>query len=191
MINYASYSWRNGQVSSSPDTLATISMSDLAQKNYKCAGCVINSDRYQGNGKHWMALFADWRDNSKWTVEFFNSSGNSPAPEWINWLIKTKNQLENMAADKPIEVEVCNVVGRRQQYSKSECGPYSLFYIWARLNNIKSSYFLENEIPDKYMFEFRQHLFNDKEIGVINGVFDWERYKGAVQIEWESSRPSH
>jgi hypothetical protein len=191
MLNYASYAYDNGYILHHPDTLATILFADLYNgeydgKKYKCAGCVINSDTYQGEGKHWMALFADARAGDKWTIEFFNSSGNAPAPEWVSWLVKTKTQmefiLEKQKRNIPVEIKkVCDI---RHQQSRSECGLYSLFYIWARLHNIPTDYFSENPIPDQLMFEFRQHLFEDPQRARVR-KFDWNAYKKEVRIEWE------
>jgi hypothetical protein len=170
--------------------LATIQFKDLytgfGGKKYKCCGCIINSDVYQGGGKHWMALFADAR-GSKWTVEFFNSSGNSPGPEWISWLVKTKNQMEELIDNLKLKnntVEILKVCNIRHQQSRTECGVYSLFYLWARLNGLSYEYFMKKPVPDQLMMEFRQHLFNDPE-RKISGRFDFAEYKKMVKIEWE------
>ncbi len=186
MRNYASYAYENGYVLNRPDTLATISFADLYTgaldgRKYKCCACVINSDTYQGDGKHWMALFADARGGA-WTVEFFNSSGNAPAPEWVNWLEKTKNIMEDLGGKHT--TCIMKVTAIRHQQSKSECGVYSLFYIWARLNGIRPDYFTQNPIPDQLMFEFRQHLFNDPSRTTLK-KFYWNEYTNTVNIEWE------
>lgn len=180
MRNYASYSFDRGETVAKPDTLATITFSDLAAKGIKCCGCVINKDVYQGEGTHWMALFADTR--TKLTVEFFNSSGNAPAPEWVNWMQKTKNCMEELYPGKP--VTMLNVSSIAHQRSKSECGLYSLFYIWARLHEVPPEYFMTHEVGDEFMFEFRQHLFADSG-PTVGKPFDWETYKKNVKIEWE------
>lgn len=189
MRNYASYSFRDGETINQPDTLATIQFADLyagfGGKRYKCCGCVINTDSYQGPGKHWMALFADAR-GSKWTVEFFNSSGNAPSPEWISWLEKTKNQMEEIIAKDKLgaTVSIVRATTIRHQNSRSECGLYSLFYIWARLNGVPPDYFNNNKIDDKFMFEFRQHLFDDSRRPALY-KFDWNEYRKNTRIEWE------
>lgn len=192
MLNYASYSYKNGRVVHKPDTLATIQFIDLYRgtfdgKKYQCAACVINTDNYQGPGQHWMALFADARYRTGWTVEFFNSSGNSPAPEWVNWMEKTKTYMETIVhEDKSnIPVEMMKVSSIRHQKSRSECGLYSLFYIWARLNGVRPEYFAENHIPDQLMFEFRQHLFNDPRRRKLKS-FDWSTYQNTVKVQWDS-----
>jgi hypothetical protein len=191
MLNYASYAYDNGYVLHRPDTLASVLFIDLYNgefngKKYKCAACIINSDVYQGEGKHWMALFADARGKDRWTVEFFNSSGNSPAPEWISWLIKTRTGMEAIIdrAKMKMPVEVMKVSNIRHQQSKSECGLYSLFYVWARLHGVPPEYFMNTPIPDQLMFEFRQHLFEDPKRRTIK-KFDWIAYKQQVNIEWE------
>lgn len=188
MRNYASYSYRNSRVLSTPDTLATVQFDDLylGASKYTHCGCVINSDVYQGDGKHWMALFADAR-GARWTVEFFNSSGNSPAPEWVSWMEKTKIQMERAAEKtcKSVTVATVKVTSLRHQESKSECGLYSLFYIWARIHEIPLEYFMSNYIPDQLMFEFRQHLFDDPTRPVMK-KFDWAEYTKITNIKWEA-----
>jgi len=184
MINYMDYSYLDGYIYNTPDTLATIQFADLYDK-YKCCSCIINSDKYQQPGKHWMALFADWRTDN-WTVEFFNSSGQPPKPEWVSWLVKTKNAMELIQArdNLKVSIEIVRASDIIHQESKSECGVYSLFYVWARLNGVSAMYF-RAPIPDKYMFEFRHHLFEDPSRPPIT-KFDWQQYKATVPIVWES-----
>lgn len=184
MRDYASHSFKDGEVLNTPDTLATIDFADLylGSSRYRCAACIVNSDVYEGAGKHWMALFADAR-GSEWTVEFFNSSGNAPAHEWINWMEKTKNRM--LALRPGGKVSVIRATNIRQQHSKSECGVYSLFYVWARLNGVPASYFGAHRIADKFMFEFRQHIFYDAVRPQASPQFDWEAYQRNTKIKWD------
>lgn len=181
MIDYAKYSWRDGAVQNEPDTLATVDWRDLYNNGFRCSACVINSDSYHGRGKHWMALFVDTRGADRWSVEFFNSSGNAPAAAWVNWLIKTRDQLETIQPRPKVEIiRVCNI---RQQQSKTECGVYSLFYIWARLNNYPPEFFQEHIIPDQFMMEFRQHLFRNEKISLKK--FNFDEYAKMTKVTWE------
>lgn len=193
MKNYADYRFRRGYVESQPDTLATVQFRDLYGIGKNTCGCVINSDTYQGPGIHWMALFADARGDV-WTVEFFNSSGGAPVPEWCNWMTKTKSQMEDIADElrknpskkfkPPTRIELVKCSDLQHQQSKTECGLYSLFYIYARLRGVPHEYFMKNPIPDQLMFEFRQHLFCG-ERGIVDGKFDWGKYINEVSVKWE------
>jgi len=189
MRDYIKHSFRNGMVLDEPDTLATINQAILYSKGITCTGCVINTDRYHGSGKHWMALFTDYRDKNNPTIEFFNSSGNAPSPEWVNWMQKTQSQMLPLLPN----VQIVRVTSVRYQESKTECGTYSLYYVWARLNGRPLSEFINKPIEDKYMFEFRHHLFqtSGKQLPGItkDGKFDWENYKKNTNIEWDGTEP--
>jgi|SRR3989344_179254 len=139
------------------DELANISLKQLYQEGIRTFGCVINTDKYSGRGQHWMALFGDMRNSSRFSVEFFNSSGNQPQISYATWLIREKNGLSIIA---PTEIiKNCRI---RHQNSKTECGVYSLFYIYARLKGVPAEYFAANIVDDKLMMEMRLHLFNDR-----------------------------
>jgi len=197
MLNYMDYSIRDGYVTPAADTLATVKFQDLYAQGYRCGACVINSDRYQGRGKHWMALFFDAR-SPKWSVEFFNSGGNAPAAEWVNWLLKTQEQMQDVAKSirarnaTEITVDVVKSSSIRHQHSRTECGLYSLFYIYARLCGTPYGYFRTTPVPDQLMFELRQHLFIDKDNGhsglVTQGgkpVFNFDEFKKKIKVQWE------
>jgi hypothetical protein len=177
MANFSEYSFHDGRVKAEPDTLHTTPVVSLLQK-YKTFGCIINTGTYQSRGEHWMALFVDTR-NIPYTIEFFNSSGGGPR-SYAKWLSSTQNDLSTIA---PTEIVRCDVI--RHQQSMSECGLYSLFYIYSRLNGVPYSYFQSVPIPDKFMFEFRNHLFDDGKGPAAGTEFSWEEYQKAVSIKWE------
>lgn len=207
MLDWETNSLRAGHVVREPDTLATVDCADLykgqipvpvgmkmteaaqvmlAEKRkvgIRCAACIVNSDHYSGSGKHWMALFADMRDESDaphWTVEFFNSAAVAPESEWLVWVAKTKKSLQELNPKATIDaVNVCKVW---HQHSKTECGPYSMFYVWARLRGVAPKYFLENVVPDQIMFEFRQHLFKT---GSASEEFDFEKFATGARVKWD------
>ncbi len=180
MLNYEEQSFDHGRILNQPDTLVTISIKSLIERGFKCCACVINTDVYTGSGKHWMALFADWRTPAA-TVEFFNSSGNPPKDSFVRWMSRAADDL-TVAGYKTTVVKVADI---RHQLTKSECGVYSLLYIWSRLNNIDYSYFRGRRIPDEIMFEFRQHLFDGVNNGDHGQPFDIELFKKKVTIKWE------
>jgi hypothetical protein len=115
-----------------------------------------------------MALFFDARGDN-WSVEFFNSGGSAPDPRFINWILKTAANMKEVAKElnvksgRGITVTTKHSSSIRHQHSKTECGLYSLFYIYARLCGVPYTYFNTHAIPDQHMYELRQHLFNDPE----------------------------
>ena len=170
------------------DTLQTVDIkSDVYDKGYRTFGCIINSDTYSGRGKHWMALFADMRGKDIWTAEFFNSSGNPPVESWLNWMRKTTNRFKdisnayNLEIKKFKQIRVSRIV---HQESQTECGVYALYYIWCRLNGISYEYFQNNIVPDKWMFEMRQHLYIDFKRPMMK-KFKYGDFASSTKVKWE------
>lgn len=137
---------------------------DFAKKykeGYRTFGTVVNTDYSTGNGIHWFAIFGDFSDNKdKFTIEYFNSSGEPPMDEIIVWFKKVKHQWgENF--NKPIEDIIVSKI--QHQKDNHSCGPYSLYYIISRLDGISYENFRNNRIPDSVMHKFRKYLFRDEE----------------------------
>lgn len=192
MANWQSYSLDDyGRPINKPDTLATVKFADLMKEGFRCGGCIINSDEYQGRGKHWMALFFDARSKNRWSVEFFNSSGNKAQPTWVEWLEKMKEEMLEYN-EGTINVDVIQCVGTPHQKSMSECGPYSLFYVFCRIIGVTPERIMEERIADKGMFEFRQHLFYNPNHS-IGQAFNWEEYSRDPRnkIKWEPGHGPH
>ena len=127
---------------------------------YRTFGCAINTDTSLGKGKHWMALFVDMRGDI-WTIEFFNSTGMAPQKSIVNWQQRTKDSLDNLIQNQNLQkkTEIVIASNLEHQESNTECGLYTLFYIRARIENVPYTRFLEKEIPDENMIEFRKHCF--------------------------------
>lgn len=172
------------------DTLATVDVKDLYDRGYRTFACVINSDTYKGKGEHWMALFGDMRSDNKWTVEFFNSSGRAPVHEFAKWLTKTKNRFDDIIREYNLGAiaESVKVAKIQHQKTRTECGVYSLYYIWARLHGTPYTYFLDTEISDALCFEFRQHLFYDPARKPVKR-FNYKEFEGSANIKWERNVP--
>lgn len=142
-----------------PTELGTINMiDDVIKQNKKTFGVVLNTDTRDKGGEHWFCLFCDFR-STPYTIEYFNSSGNRPYKQVDDWMNKTYIILTNAN----YKVEKKPLVGNiHQKDSETECGPYSLYYIYNRLNGIKAERFQENRITDAQMLEFRNMMFLDE-----------------------------
>jgi hypothetical protein len=139
-----------------PTELGTVDMvNDVIKKGYKTFGVVLNTDTRNNRGEHWFCLFCDFRV-SPFTVEYFNSSGNKPYPQIQDWMAKTCAQIKQAGysvVKKPL-------VGTMHQIdSETECGPYSLYYIYNRVEGVPSDNFQGTRITDAQMLEFRKKLF--------------------------------
>lgn len=121
---------------------------------FKTFGCVLNTDISSGRGKHWVCMFVDCRSDI-WSIEYFNSSGNPPNYDTIDWMETQRSNL--LQIHKKVDtIMVTNIV---HQKSNTECGMYVLYYIRSRLDNVPYSYFVSQRIDDAKVINFRKHVF--------------------------------
>lgn len=147
-------------------------------------GCVVNTDRSTGPGKHWVAVFVDARPGpgAPWSVEYFNSAGNPPPPAMAAWMERSRAALaaargpgeavtggaagaaiasagaggKGAPPQKAVAVAVTDLA---HQESQTECGLYALFYIRRRLEGAPYEDFFRHQVPDAAMTAFRRHVF--------------------------------
>ena len=128
----------------------------IVKRPCNIAACIVNTDKYSGGGIHWFAVLCDCR-SEPYTVEYFNSSGNPPREQIIDWMERTAKQLSTHTGKQVVQK---TNVGSRHQYGNSECGLYSLFFIRHRLDGNPYDSFLEYAYKDDIMTEFRKYCFS-------------------------------
>ena len=150
--------WKNvGRTVLTPTELGTIDMvKDVIEKGYESFGVVLNTDVRTGGGIHWFSLYAQFNVDPI-TLEYFNSSGNKPVRQIQEWLAKTEDAIR--ASGRKVSVIALSGVVH-QKDSDTECGLYSLYYIWNRLKGVPAINFQKKRIPDSMMIKFRPHLFS-------------------------------
>ena len=136
--------------------LETIDLVKECKNGMKSFATVINTDYSKGPGIHWFCIYGDFSNNNNIIIEYFNSSGTMPLNEIHEWLVKTIKKLNDAHLNARYEIVTRNEI----QKSSSECGVFSLYYIYARLNNIPYTKFSElGLLNDEDMYEFRKYLF--------------------------------
>lgn len=129
----------------------------------KYYGVICNTDLSSNGGKHWFSIFIDFTANPI-TIEYFNSSGYSILNG--EHKIERRNFSEffyNLADEltknnKPAKfIQVTEI--EHQRADTANCGSYSIFYLWARLNNKPLKYFKDNKIKDEDMEKFRSVMW--------------------------------
>lgn len=141
--------------------MASFKISDLLNENrFNCFGVVMNTDISSGRGKHWFCIFGDLThagtSEDPFTIEYFNSSGNPPMMEITVWFAKLIMDLKQKTCKI---AESVNAAYRTLQYSKTECGMFSLMYIKSRLLGHPPKWYAERDANDKDMIELRARIF--------------------------------
>jgi hypothetical protein len=140
--------------------LADLDVVELYSKGIRTIGCVLNTDSSGGSGIHWYAIFIDMR-KEPYSFEIFDSTGRFPQQNLLSVLEKNRMMIQKA---KHVRAEVVNVSRQnRLQFSNSECGLFSLWYIFCRLNEVPFQYFSKpGAANDDMMLQFRKILFRTK-----------------------------
>lgn len=162
MVDYTETNPRQAELISSKgmnpgkEPLGLLEPEFYKNKGYKCMGCIVNNDIKPNGGTHWIAIFYDIRDDNRHTLEYFNSTGESPRPNIKEWM---KSFSELSTRQLGVKCDMVKASNISHQNSRSECGAYSIYYVISRIIGVDYKKFREKKIPDNVVFEFRKCVF--------------------------------
>jgi hypothetical protein len=122
----------------------------------KILGAIFNLDPHYKGGSHWVSLAIDLKRNK---VYYFDSYGIAPPPQVARF-------MRYLTLQDPHFVLESN--GRRFQFSDTECGMYSLYFLIRMIKGANFKKFVRNPIPDKWMLAFRNILFDPDATNIFN-----------------------
>ncbi len=125
-----------------------LNLKELEAAGKTGVGMVFNLDPHFKDGSHWVALYIDVKTPGCY---YFDSYGMRP-PKQIKLLMETM-----WSQDKRCKLAYN---GRQFQYSKSECGMYSMFFIICMHYGIEFKKFVKHRVKDDVMLFLRSWLFN-------------------------------
>lgn len=147
----------NNGVNPGPELISKMDPIQYKESNKNCMGCIVNTDVKPGQGIHWVAIFYDARPGKEFnTIEYFNSTGQTPKQDIKNWMKKFANLSTEQLGLPCKAVTATNI---SHQNSRSECGAYSAYYLMARVIGIDYKHFRKTRIPDNVVYEFRKCIF--------------------------------
>lgn len=117
-------------------------------------GIIFNLDTHDKPGSHWVALFIN---TDKKRIYYLDSYGEK-IPSKIN---KFSNKVIKQADTLGLGKYELLVNKRRHQFSESECGMYSLYFIIQMLKGQCFEKFTKQRIKDDLMKKLRKKYFND------------------------------
>lgn len=133
--------------------ICDISLKDEYKNGIRALGFVFNLDTHDKSGSHWVGLYCDIHDlhvrKGPWCAYFDSYGYQTPAfiSQLMRYFYKQSPKMKLMYN------------GRRFQYSNSECGMYSMYFIICMLNGLNFKQFCKQRVPDEFMLTLRNYLF--------------------------------
>ena len=131
-----------------------VNLAEEKSKGRRILGAVFNLDPHYKSGSHWIALAIDLQRNC---VYYFDSYGIAPPNQIARFMRYLTLQEPRLKLQSN---------GRRFQYSDTECGMYSMYFIIRMIAGESFKKFCKNPIHDKWMIEFRNTLFDNNSTAV-------------------------
>ena len=117
-------------------------------------GIIFNLDPHNKPGSHWVAMFIDTKRGEIYYLDSYGEKIPRQIKKFANKVKKQSLKVGKKKAYKLLENK------RRHQFSESECGMYSLYFIIQMLKNDNFKKFTNKRITDKYMKKLRKIYFN-------------------------------
>jgi hypothetical protein len=132
-------------------------LSTYMKKRTKKIGVIFNTDPHNKGGSHWISLFINI---PKKMIFFFDSAGDEAPPEVMTFVKKVQQQ--GLEQTPPIHFKFDQNYPNEHQYSTTECGMYSLYFIINMLEDkLTTKYLKTHIIPDQQMIDYRKKYFNE------------------------------
>lgn len=132
--------------------LCEFELYNMIQKGKNKIGVIFNLDPHYKNGSHWVALFINIK---KGRIYFFDSYGLDPHKQIQKFIDTVKRQGKSLNIYFKQENNKT-----RHQFSNSECGMYSLYFIIQMLYDTPFEEFEKQRVSDSKMIELRKEYFN-------------------------------
>lgn len=133
------------------EELCNINLAHEYNLGFRGLGAIFNLDPHFKSGSHWVGLYINIRNLSVPEVYYFDSYGMR-VPRLIGRLMKSfkfQNKKTRLMWNS-----------RRFQFSDSECGMYSMYFLIAMLSGISFKRFCHSAVPDSEMYKLRTILFS-------------------------------
>lgn len=119
-------------------------------KGIRGIGMIFNLDPHFKSGSHWVALYIDLH-NIKKPIISYNDSYGYAVPKLISRLMRSFT----------LQIKTCQLGynARRFQYSDTECGMFSLYFIICMICGISFKDFCKDAVNDDLMLQLRNILF--------------------------------
>ena len=128
---------------------------DFLYNNTPKLGIIINLDKHNLSGSHWISLFINLKNNN---IFFSDSVGDEP-PIYIKKFIKFISDYLISKHNKNTNIQINK---KQIQYGNSECGVFSINFILNLLQYENINYYFNNAPNDSEVNKCRNVYFIDE-----------------------------
>ena len=131
--------------------LCNLKLQDKYNIGKRGIGMIFNLDPHYKGGSHWVGLYINMNDIKKPFISYFDSYG-----------YKTPPMIARFMRAFTLQIPDCQLGfnARRFQYSNTECGMYSMYFLVCMIYGISFKNFCKEATKDETMLALRKILFS-------------------------------
>ena len=137
-------------------SLCSINIKELMDAGKFKIGISVNTDPHNERGEHWISMFINIK---KGFIFFFDSAGTKAPKQVI--ALSDRIIKQGLELNPPIKFKFDQNYPTQHQYTTTECGMYSLYFIVSMLEDKLTQQYLKTHIiTDKYIQKLRKIYYN-------------------------------
>jgi hypothetical protein len=131
--------------------LCDLTLKDEYAKGKRGIGMVFNLDPHYKGGSHWVGMYINIHDIKKPVISYFDSYG-----------YKTPPMIARFMRAFTLQIPGCELGfnARRFQYSNTECGMFSMYFLVCMIYGVSFKNFCKEVTKDSMMLDLRKILFS-------------------------------
>lgn len=157
--------------------MCQFTLADFLQTGKREFGMVVNLDRHDQPGSHWVALYCAFERNGRFGMVYFDSGGQKP-PKLIKTFMKEVYvEAERLFFNVEDFKSHFKAFYNQTEYQKknTECGMFSMVFLVACIENktddlhyVKNQ-FNTHKVMDDKVHKLRSYLYSNYDAPVIDG----------------------
>lgn len=146
--------------------LCNFKVADLIAKGKTQFGMVLNLDKHNQSGSHWVAVYGQLdaeKANANYGVYYYDSVGMAPPPEARAFMKQVAGQMAKPSPARKFAVKHNKV---QRQFKNTECGMFSIVFLTQCMKkNISFDYICKHMRKDDGIQEIRQVIYRPHQGG--------------------------
>ena len=146
-------------------TMCEFSLKKLLDKGKKRFGMVLNLDKHDESGSHWVALYCNLQPRRKnFGIYYYDSVAYPPPPEVAKFMQQVEKDSYNVFSKNVADKFAMRYNKIQKQFSNYDCGVFSEVFLTQILKNVPFDDICQRMHTDEHINKLRDVLYTPSKV---------------------------
>jgi hypothetical protein len=146
-------------------TMCEFSLKKFVDKGKKRFGMVLNLDKHDENGSHWVAVYCNLQPQRKnFGIYYYDSVAYPPPPEVARFMQQVEKDSYNLFTKKTADKFAMRYNKIQKQFSNYDCGVFSEVFLTQVLKNVSFDDICQRMHTDEHINKLRDVLYTPSKV---------------------------